>query len=151
MKADTTRRPLRPAWASTVLMKWTRHLCQVAFITLATEALMPSCASEITSLTPRRPRRASFRRKSVQKVSASEGPTSMPSTSLRPSLFTPTATITATETIRPSWRTFTEVASIQRYGHSPSIGRSRNAPTRSSISWQSRETWLLDTPVPPMA
>jgi putative transposase len=27
----------------------------------------------------------------------------------------------------------------------------RNAPTRSSISWQSRLTWLFDTPVPPMA
>ena len=37
----------------------------------------------------------------VQKVSASEGPMSMPSTSRRPSLLTPTATITATETTRP--------------------------------------------------
>ena len=55
---------------------------------------MPSWASEITSFTPRRPRRASLRRKAVQKVSASEGPTSMPSTSRRPSVLTPTATIT---------------------------------------------------------
>jgi hypothetical protein len=67
----------------------------------ATAALMPSWASEITRLTPRRPRRASLRKNSVQKVSASEGPISMPSTSRRPSLLTPTATLTATETRRP--------------------------------------------------
>jgi hypothetical protein len=72
-----------------------------------TAALMPSCASEITSFTPRSPRRASWRRKSVQKVSASEAPIDMPSTSRRPSVLTPTAMITATETIRPIWRTFT--------------------------------------------
>jgi hypothetical protein len=35
--------------------------------TLATAALIPSWASEITSLTPRRPRRASLRRNAVQK------------------------------------------------------------------------------------
>src|SRR5262249_1695013 len=46
-------------------MKWTRQRCQVALNTLATAALMPSCASEITSLTPRSPRRASLRRKAV--------------------------------------------------------------------------------------
>ncbi len=70
-----------------------------------TAALMPSCASEITSLTPRRPRRVSLRRNSIQKVAASETPMSMPSTSRRPSLLTPTAMITATETMRPFWRT----------------------------------------------
>jgi hypothetical protein len=67
----------------------------------------PSCASETTSLTPRRPRRASLRRNAVQNVSASEGPMSIPSISRRPSLLTPTATITATDTMRPFWRTFT--------------------------------------------
>jgi hypothetical protein len=35
------------------------------------------------------------------------GPMSMPRTSRRPSPLTPTATITATETMRPFWRTFT--------------------------------------------
>ena len=62
---------------------------------------MPSWASEITSLTPRRPRRVSLRRNSIQKVAASETPISMPSTSRRPSLLTPTAMITATETTCP--------------------------------------------------
>src|SRR5205823_11764128 len=75
--------------------------------TLATAAFNPSCASEITSLTPRNPRRASERRKSVQNVSASEAPIAMPNTSRRPSLLTATATITATETMRPLARTLT--------------------------------------------
>ena len=43
---------------------------------------------------------ATFRRKPVQKVSASEAPMSMPSTSRRPSAFTPTAMITATDVMR---------------------------------------------------
>ena len=50
MKAETTRRPLLPAWARALRMKWTRQRCQVAFITLATAALMPSWASEIDEL-----------------------------------------------------------------------------------------------------
>src|SRR4051812_31547478 len=86
MKAETTRRPLLPAWASALRMKCTRQRCQVALRTFDTAALMPSCASETTSLTPLRPRRASLRRKAVQKVSASDGPMSMPRTSRRPSL-----------------------------------------------------------------
>jgi len=52
----------------------------VALSTFATAALMPSWASETTSFTPRMPRRASFRRNSVQNVSASDGPMSSPST-----------------------------------------------------------------------
>jgi hypothetical protein len=64
----------------------------------------------------------------------------MPSTSRTPSVFTATAIITATETILPASRTFTRVASIHRYGQSPSIGRPRNAWTRSSISVHSRDT-----------
>ena len=48
--------------------------------------------------------------------------TGMPSTSRRPSPFTPTATVTATETMRPAWRTFRYVASTQTYGQSPSMG-----------------------------
>ena len=85
----------------------TRQRCHVACNTLAMAALMPSWASEITSLTPRKPRRASVRRKSVQKVSASEGPMAMPNTSRRPSALTPTATVTATDTMRPLCRSFT--------------------------------------------
>jgi hypothetical protein len=43
------------------------------------------------------------------------------------------------------------VASIHRYGQSPSIGRSRNAFTRTSISSQSRDTWLFEMPLIPIA
>jgi hypothetical protein len=66
-------------------------------------------------------------------------------------VFTPTAIITATETIRPAWRDFRYVASIHRYGQAPSMGRVRKAFTRSSISSHSRLTWLLEMPVIPKA
>src|SRR5579863_5689583 len=85
-------------------MKCTRQRCQEACSTLAIAAFNPSCASEMTSLTPRRPRRASERRNSVQNVSASETPIEMPSTSRLPSPLTATATMTATETMRPCSR-----------------------------------------------
>src|SRR5579883_197118 len=61
MKAETTRRLLLPAWARALRIVWTRQRCQVAFISLATAALIPSWASETTSLTPRNPRRRSLR------------------------------------------------------------------------------------------
>ena len=82
-------------------MKCTRQRCQVAEITFRTAAFKPSWASEITSFTPRRPRRVRLRRKSVQNGSASEAPTCMPSTSRRPSLLAPMAIMAATETMRP--------------------------------------------------
>ena len=44
----------------------------------ATAALMPSCASEMTSLTPANPRRFSFRRNSSQNASAYEAPIAKP-------------------------------------------------------------------------
>ena len=76
--------------------------CQDAFRILLTAPLSPSWASEITSLTPRSPRRVKERRNSTQNVSASEAPTVMPRISLRPSPWTPTAMMTATEMMRPS-------------------------------------------------
>src|SRR5258708_2760224 len=77
-------------------MKWTRQRCQLAPRTLVMAAFSPSCASEITSFAPRRPRRARLRKNSTQNGSASLWPTVMPSTSRRPSLLTPTATPTPT-------------------------------------------------------
>ena len=76
-------------------------------------AFNPSCASsrkpsgfaaEITSLTPRRPRRVSERRNSV---SASELPVATPSTLRLRSVLTAIPTITATETMRWSRRALT--------------------------------------------
>jgi len=75
--------------------------------TFAIAALRPKCASEITSFTPRKPRRVKSRKNFSQNGSASLGPTATPTISLTPSVFTATAIITATDTIRPAWRTFT--------------------------------------------
>ena len=60
-------------------------------MTLETATLMLRWTAEMTSLTPRSPRRVSFRSKLVQYVWASEEPMSMPSTSRRLSALTPTA------------------------------------------------------------
>ncbi len=59
----------------------------------------------MTSFTPRSPRSAGDRRKSVQNVSASEGPVATPRTSRLPSSFTATAIFTVRLTIRPPSRT----------------------------------------------
>jgi hypothetical protein len=69
MKAEMTRRPCLPAWARAFLMKWTRQRCQEVLSTFETAALMPSWLSEMTSFTPRRPRRASLRRSQSQALS----------------------------------------------------------------------------------
>jgi hypothetical protein len=74
---------------------------QVASNTRAIAALRPVWASEITSLTPSRPRLFKLRRNSVQKVSASEGPTQRPTISRRRSVLTAMAIMAATETILP--------------------------------------------------
>ena len=88
-------------------MKCTRHRCHDEPSTFAAAAFSPSWASEITSFTPRKPRRVNERRKSLQNVSASLGITVAPMISRRPCVLTATAIITATETIRPLLRTFT--------------------------------------------
>ena len=74
------RRWLLPAYASALRMKCTRHLCHVVLSTLVIAAFSPSCASETTSLTPRRPRRARLRKNSTQNGSVSLWPIVIPST-----------------------------------------------------------------------
>ena len=54
MNAETTRGPLLPEWARAWRMKLTWPRCQLAQSSLETAALMRSCASEMTSLTPRK-------------------------------------------------------------------------------------------------
>ena len=87
-------------------MKCTRQRWVVALRIRVTAAFSPLWSSAITSLTPLSPRRARPRRNSVQKVSASDAPIAIPSTSRRPWSLTATATVTATETMRPASRTF---------------------------------------------
>lgn len=94
--------PALAGGASTLRRKCTRQRCQVALNTLPTAALRPTWASLMTSFTPRRPRRVRRRRKSVQNGSASLGMACMPSTWRWPSVFTATAIIVATLTIRPT-------------------------------------------------
>ena len=74
--AETTHRPEPPAWARALRTKRTRQRCQVALSTLVTATFRLSWASEITGLTPYRPRRASLRRKAVQNGSAFQRPMS---------------------------------------------------------------------------
>ncbi len=105
--------------------------------------------SEMTSLTPRRPRRVRERRKSVQNGSASLAPIAMPSTSHMPSVLTPTAIMAATETILPAGAL--QVGRIDSQIRPVPFDRSRNAWTRSSISVHRRETWLLLMPPMPIA
>ena len=82
----------------------TRQRCQVAPSTLVMAAFSPSCASDVTSFTPRRPRRSMLLRKALQNVSASDGPMCRPTVSRLPSVSAATAIIAATETIRPPSR-----------------------------------------------
>lgn len=88
-EAETTRRWLRPACAIALRGKWTRPRWAAAPGTRFAAAFDPSCASspnpsgfaaEVTSLTPRRPRRVSERRNSAQNGSASDWPVAMPNT-----------------------------------------------------------------------
>ena len=62
----------------------TRQRCQIALRILIMAAVSPSCASEMTSVVPRRPRRARLRRNSTQNGSASLCPLIMPSASRLP-------------------------------------------------------------------
>ena len=87
----------------------------------------------------------------LQNVSASLGPMCSPTISRLPSVFAATAIIAATETILPPSRCLRELASSHRQGQSPTRGRSRKAPTRSSMSLHSLETVLLLIPASPMA
>lgn len=96
-------------------MKWPRQRCPLACNSLATAASIPyvrirdhrldaaqTAAGELAQ--ERGPERLGFRGADVH------------AENLAPpvALLTPTATITATETMRPWLRTFTEVASIHR-------------------------------------
>ena len=151
MKADTTRRPLLPAWASTLRMKWTRQRCQVAQSTLVTAALMPSWASETTSLTPRSPRRVSLRRNSVQIGSASEVPTS------HAQHLAPSVAVDADGDDDGDRHDAPPATDLQVGGVDPQIRPVafdrplQKAFTLPSISSHNRLTWLLEMPVIPIA
>ncbi len=127
----------------------------------------PSCESEITSLTPRRPRAVSERRNLVQNSSASDGPVAMPITSRRPSVFAATAIIVAMETTLPPSRTpgSSPRACFHVGGADPQIGPKafqgaveKGLYTLVDVLAEPRDPrlhggrlWLLEMPVMPMA
>src|SRR3984885_13270100 len=139
-------------------MKGTRQYCQVAFNTRAMAAFSPSWASEITSWTPRRPRRASVRRNSVQNVSASEQPTAMPRTSRRPASVAPVAMLAPAGAGGDSDRDdASALPHLYISGVEPDIRPTAFQRTvQESLDLfidlaHSRDTWLLEMPLIPMA
>ena len=76
-------RPWRPAWASRLRMKCTRQRW-VAALRIRVTAPSAPCGLGDHQLDAAPPGRARPRRNSVQKVSASDAPIAMPSTSRRP-------------------------------------------------------------------
>ena len=87
--------------------KCTRLSCQVECSTRGIAAHRPSCASEITSFTPRRRRLARLCRKSVENGSASFGPTLSPGAAPCSSVLGPAAMNSAADAMRPARRTLT--------------------------------------------
>ena len=121
MKAETTRRLRLPAWASALRMVWTLAALPGGVHQLGDGGLdaLVGVGDDVPGLDPGIDAAQAAPRELAQElgpeepapakagVSASEGPMSTLSTSRRPSALTPTATITATETMRWLRRTFT--------------------------------------------
>ncbi len=104
-------------WVSRLLMKWVRQRCQLEPGSVAAMASWsPLWASEVTLTTPVSPRLTRLRRNASQPAPSSVVTTSTPRISRRPSSLAPTATTTATLTIRPPSRDLTTRASSQRKG-----------------------------------
>jgi hypothetical protein len=116
-KAETTRRPLLVLMGEGVPHEMNAAALPGGAEHLGDRGLQPLVGIRDDELHPAQAAAGEpARGKAPQKGSASEGPMSIPGTSRRPSVFTPTATITATETIRPFWRALRQVASIRRRG-----------------------------------
>src|SRR6266540_3204517 len=99
-------------------VKWVRQRCQATPGSVAAIAsTRPGCASEVTSLTPARPRATNERRKASQAAPSSLVTTSRPSDSRKPSWLTPTACTTQTLTVRPPSRHLTTSASKVTYAY----------------------------------
>ena len=92
--------------------QWVRHRCHDTPGRVAAMASRgPGWSSEVTSCTPDRPRALRLRQNTSQAAPSSPVATSRPNISRCPSLFTPTASSSATFTTRPPSRHLTTVAS----------------------------------------
>src|SRR5215218_4352563 len=145
--AATAARCLGAAWPRRLRAQCTRHRCRPALRTRRAAARRPSWSSAMTSLTPRSPRSASVRRNPVQKTSASEAPVATPRTSRRPSVLTPTATMTATLTIRPPCRDFSPGSGFA----GPRPGSGGVDPQVGPMALDRSAEERLDALVPPQA
>ena len=116
-----------------VRIQCTRQRCQPAPNTRRIAALRPSWASEMTSLTPRSPRRVKLLRKPDQKVSASGGPICSPTISVgrrcwpRRLLLPQPKRCGRPRAASGRWRRATNTATRRRAG-----GRGRRARARRS-------------------
>src|SRR3954468_14071811 len=106
----------RRTWPRRSRRKCTVQRCHATPRTWASAALRPGWASLIASSTPIRPRPTSERRNSRQKLSVSAAPTSRPMISRRPVSWTACAMTTHLRATRPPSRTFSTLASTNRYG-----------------------------------
>ena len=110
-------------------------------------ATSPEWASEVTSLTPDRPRAFRPRNRVSQPASDSAEQMSTPRISRCPSALTPVATRTWVLTTRPPSRTFIVNASAARNVYGPwSSGRVRKSSTWASSSLAITETCDLRQP-----
>src|SRR4051812_2486397 len=106
----------RRTWPRRSRRKCTVQRCHGAPRTCSRAAFRPGCASLIASSTPTSPRATSERRNSRQNASVSASPTSRPMISRRPVSWTACAMTTHLRATRPPSRTFSTLASTNRYG-----------------------------------
>jgi hypothetical protein len=105
MKAETTRRPLFPAWARAFLWKCTRQRCQVALRTCETATLMPFVGIRDHQLHAAQTAAGQLAQKLGPDRLGLGGPDFQPQ-NLAPTVCVDTdAMITATDTILPPRRT----------------------------------------------
>lgn len=132
-------------------MKCTRSSRPVAENTWAMAAFNPSCASEITSLTPVRPRWRRPYRKSIQNSLALDSPILL-AQNLAPPIWIDRASDYGCHRHHPATLTDFEVGLVQpRIRHSPSMRQFRKDSTHSSIPLRSSDSWLFEMPIMPIA
>ena len=152
MAAATMARCLTPTCAMALRMKCTRQRCQAAQNTFFAAALMPSCASEMTSLTPRSPRAVSERRNCGPERLGFRRP------DRHAEHLAASVRIDANSDYHGNGDDPAALAHLHVGGVDPQVGPrafdraiEERPVTRSSMSSHSRETWLFEMPVMPIA
>ena len=140
-----------PAWARALRRKCTLQRCQMAASTFPAAALRPSCASEITNFTPRRPRRVRERRNSSRTAPPRIGHQGH-SEHFAHALGVHGDGDNYGLGDDPSGLPRLHIGRIDPQVRPVPFDRtSKEGMNRSSISPHSRQTWLLEMPLMPMA